>query len=187
MSVGQVSSLVQRKARSGRESYDARAMTLARALRLTLARTAERRMALSVSVIGQTRSTVRGVDVAAALGDDLLLLLLEGGAGRVGLAALDADLAMGLVQAQTTGRIKPAEMNRPFTATDAALCAPLVEDLLTNGAPLPDDAREGALLAGWRFGVRADGLRTACLALDMPDYDVLTLSLDLAAGAGRGG
>lgn len=185
MSVDQVSSLVRQKAVRGRESYDARAMTLARALRLTVAREAEQRMALPLNVIGLTRVDVTGTELPAALDAQSLLLLLDGREGRVGLAVLDVPLVTGLIQSQTIGTLRapvPEETTRRFTATDAALCAPFVEAVLNRTSKLPENPREAAALSGWRFAVSADTPRKACLALDAAEYEVVTLTLDMAGG-----
>ena len=82
-------------------------MSLARALRLTFARQADKMMDLSLSVIGLTQSVQEGATLKDALADDALLLMLEGTGGRDGLVTFSPDLVAGLIQQQTTGRVLP--------------------------------------------------------------------------------
>jgi hypothetical protein len=62
MSAEQMTSLMQRKARTGREAYAERAMTLGRALRLTAAKQADQLMGMAMNALGVTRRTIGGRD-----------------------------------------------------------------------------------------------------------------------------
>lgn len=182
-------SLVQRKARTGREAQAARAMSLGRALRLTAAKQADQMMALALGVLGVTRKPVGAEDMAACFEPSSLILLMDGPGGRVAAALLDSALVAGLIQQQTMGKVTPAtdgDAVRRHTATDAALCAPFVEALLSGAARLPEEQADRDLLQGYRFGVWAQEPRQAQLALDGADYQVIGLTLDLAAGARAG-
>ncbi|KEJ90337.1 hypothetical protein DSW25_08260 [Sulfitobacter donghicola DSW-25 = KCTC 12864 = JCM 14565] len=184
-----MTSLVHRKARTGREIQAARSMSLARALRVTAAKQADRQMGLAASAIGVTRETVGAEDISDCLKDDWLVLLMDGEGGQVGAVLFDPSCVTGLIQQQTMGKvIKAAEEEeaRRHTATDAALCAPLAEALLRNAAGLPDDQEDCELLAGYRFGVWAQEVRQATMALEAPSFEVVEMVLDLAAGARTG-
>lgn len=189
MSAEQTTTLVQRKARNAREVQAARTMSLSRALRLTAAKQAERLMGLPLSALSITRRAMVGEDVPECLNAADLMLLMDGPGAQVAAAILDPVLVAGLIQQQTTGRIKPAPEGgetRSATATDAALCAPFVESLLSCAALLPEDPEEAALLKGYRFGVWAQEPRQAQLALDASDYTVIEMTLDMAAGTRAG-
>lgn len=189
MSAEEVISLVQRKARTGRDAHAARAMSLGRALRLTAAKQADHLMGLPLSVLGVTRKKQTTSQIPNALGPGKLTLLLDGPNGQVGAAVLDPVLAAGLIQQQTMGKVLPVQENaseRRHTATDAAMCAPLIEALLTRAALLPDEEADRAILQGYRFGVWAETPRQAALVLDAIDYEIIEMTLDLAAGVRAG-
>ncbi|MDG1067329.1 MAG: FliM/FliN family flagellar motor switch protein, partial [Sulfitobacter sp.] len=91
-----------------------------------------------------------------------------------------------LIQQQTMGRVTPVPQEGParqHTATDAALCAPFVEALLGRAALLPEEQADRELLQVYRFGVWAADPRVALLALEAPAFEVIEMTLDLAAGA----
>tara|TARA_R100001369_G_scaffold92133_1_gene135642 strand:+ start:315 stop:1487 length:1173 start_codon:yes stop_codon:yes gene_type:complete len=189
MGAEQTISLVQRKARTGSEAQAARAMSLGRALRVTAAKQADQMMALALGVLGVTRCTVTAGDMVARLDTDALILLMDGPGVQVAAAVLEQTVVSGLIQQQTMGRIAPAVEGaapRHFTATDAALCAPFVETLMGQAAPLPEDEADRTLIAGYRFGVWAQEARQAQLALEASAYEVVEMTLDLAGGARTG-
>lgn len=189
MSAEQTISLVQRKARTGREAQAARAMSLGRALRLTAAKQADQMMALALGVLGVTRTTVSAGDMVARLDPGVLILLMDGPGVQVAAVVVEEKVVSGLIQQQTMGRIAPAPEGaapRRFTATDAALCAPFVETLMARAAPLPEVEADRILLQGYRFGVWAQEPRQAQLALEAASYEVIEITLDLAGGARSG-
>jgi flagellar motor switch/type III secretory pathway protein FliN len=182
-------SLVQRKARTGRDAQAARAMSLARALRLTAAKQADRLMGLALAVLGVTRKTITAQDIAECFNGSSLVLLMDGPGTRGAAVVLDSVVVTGLIQQQTMGRVTSVpegEAARRHTATDAALCSPFVEAVLSGAAILPEEAADRDLLHGYRFGVWANEPRQAQLALDAPSYQLIELTLDLAAGARAG-
>ncbi|MCX7565131.1 FliM/FliN family flagellar motor C-terminal domain-containing protein [Sulfitobacter sp. F26169L] len=186
MSVEQAASLLQRKARTGSEAHAARAMSLGRALRLTAAREADRLIGLAVGVLSVTRKPLAAIDVAAQIAAENLTLLMDGPAGQAAAAMLEPVLVTGLIQQQTMGKVMPAPegaQDRRHTATDAALCAPFIEALLVRASALPEEESDRDLLQGYRFGVWAKQPRQAQLALDAQAYELVEMTLDLAAGA----
>ncbi len=180
-----MTSLVQRKARTGSEIHAARAMSLARALRLTAAQQADQLMGMALSALSVTRRQVNADRIEGCLEDGWLTLLMDGAGEQVAAVLLDPVLVDGLIQQQTTAKVRPVLEGmdpRAHTATDAALCAPYIELLLKRSAQLPEDEKERELLAGYRFGVWAADRQQAKLALEAPVYDVVEMTLDLAAG-----
>lgn len=185
-----MTSLVQRKARTGRDAHNARAMSLGRALRLTAAKQADQMMGLALGALSVTQKTVLQDDVAEDLLPDALMLLMDGPEGQVAAVLLEPALVAGLIQQQTMGKVTavtPAQAAiRASTATDAALCAPFVEALLARASVLPEEERDRDLLQGYRFGVWAKAPRQVLLALEAASYEAIEMTLDLAAGTRAG-
>ncbi|MEP3441601.1 MAG: FliM/FliN family flagellar motor C-terminal domain-containing protein [Sulfitobacter sp.] len=189
MSAEQITSLLQRKARTGREAHAARAMSLGRALRLTAAKQADQLMGLAMGTLSVTQKAIASEQLEKQLMPDSLMLLMDGPGEQVAAAMLEPALVTGLIQQQTMGNVRPApeqETARPTTATDAALCAPFVEALMTRAAMMPESPRDRNLLEGYRFGVWARIPRQLLLALDAGAYEVVEMTLDLAAGTRSG-
>jgi flagellar motor switch protein FliM len=189
MSAEQMTSLMQRKARTGREAYAERAMTLGRALRLTAAKQAEHLMGMAMNALGVTRRTIGGSHIKEALDASALMLLMDGPNNQVGAAILDPALVAGLIQQQTTGKVAPLATDaahRSCAATDATLCAPFIVALMTNAAKLAEEAADQILLEGYRFGVWAREARQNQMALDQHQYEMIEVTLDLAGGASVG-
>lgn len=183
-------SLVQRKARTGRDAHVARAMSLGRALRLTAAKQADQMMGLALGALSVTQKGLVQDDIGQQLLPDALMLLMDGPEGQVAAALLEPALVTGLIQQQTMGKVtavaQAQAVNRASTATDAALCAPFVEALLSRASLLPEDQRERDLLHGYRFGVWAKAPRQVLLALEAASYEAIEMTLDLAAGTRAG-
>ncbi|MEH6739846.1 MAG: FliM/FliN family flagellar motor C-terminal domain-containing protein, partial [Sulfitobacter sp.] len=189
MSAEQMTSLVQRKARTGSEAHAARAMSLARALRLSAAQQADQLMGLPLSALSVTRRQIGSEDVEDCLVANWLMLLMDGAGGQVATVLLDAALVEGLIQQQTMGKVRPAVEGaepRKHTATDAALCAPYIENVLMRASKLPEEEADRDLLNGYRFGVWAQDTQQAKLAMDASTYNVVEMTVDLAAGARAG-
>jgi len=129
------------------------------------------------------------LDLPEYLDPEGLILLMEGTGTQVAAAIFDSVLVTGFIQQQTMGRVTPVPgtaKQRAHTATDAALCAPFTEALLSRAALLPEEVADRELLEGYRFGVWAQEQRQAQLALDAAEYEVIEMVLDLAAGARSG-
>ncbi len=180
-------SILGRMATAGREERQARVMTLAKALRLTLAKVADALMELPIAVIGAVVDKVDGEAVEPQLNDDALLMLLDGPDGRAGAAVFDPIVVGGLIQQQTMGVVlADSGVARVMTRTDAAICAPLIDMLLEKTCPVLEDPEDAALLDGFRFGAKAEDARTLAMALDAQDYTLIRLTVDIARGARQG-
>lgn len=189
MAKDDTSSVLRRKAQSGREVHQARAMSIPKALRLTVAKLADQMFNMAMSVIGVTREVVQGGGIGALFDQPALLTLLDGPDRRTGAAILDTVLVGGLIQQQTMGTVLPAPEGaepRAMTPTDASLCAPFLDALIERAALLPEDEADRALIAGFRFGARAEDSRILQLALEAQEYEVIRLTLDLAGGKRQG-
>ena len=147
-------SVLQRKAQVGRKEHQARAMTVPKALRIGLAKVADDAFDMALAVIGVTKETASASGLLADVGDETLLLMLYGVAGKPGGALLGNTLVSALVQQQTTGRVAAASaVDRPMTATDAALCAPMIDLLFKRAHGLVDNEVDRAALL-----LRVDGV-----------------------------
>lgn len=179
-------SVLQRKAQVGRKEHQARAMTVPKALRIGLAKVADDAFDMALAVIGVTKETASASGLLADVGDETLLLMLDGVAGKPGGALLGNTLVSALVQQQTTGRVAAASaVDRPMTATDAALCAPMIDLLFKRAHGLVDNEVDRAVLPCLKFGARAENKRLFELALEEPEYTVLRLTIDIAGGVAQ--
>ncbi|MEL7013966.1 MAG: FliM/FliN family flagellar motor switch protein, partial [Pseudomonadota bacterium] len=194
MSTGSESSVIRKKALSGREDFDARAMSWSKAARVSLERISDRLFGLRLSVrtveqVNKTLSELRDV----VSGDRLIMLLDAYGdfsgddaqAGVSGRAAviLDRGLVQTLVEVQTRGRITEAELeDRPFTQTDAAVTAQLIDPVLASVDEMMATTPQSPDPLRLRFGDKVEDGRALLLALEAPDYIVFRISLDIEAG-----
>lgn len=157
-------------------------VTSARALRLAMARSAERSIGLTLSVIGVTEE-IMPLDVLIAQADPAWMLISIGTEDRlVGFAGLDLQARTAVVERQTLGELRAAPApDRPVTASDAALCAPLVARFLSDFA----NTAEGTPLTGWTddlaAGARFDDARAAGMVLPETEMRLVRLSLDFGA------
>ena len=178
---------LQRKAGAGRGDDDAPGMTPAKALRLALSKAAQDELSLALRVQGVAESRVNQPGLLAALSDDLLLLLLEGPQGGLGVAALDIQTLAALIEVQTMGQVlKSPATQRQATATDSAMCEPLLGRALQEfEGHLAGSAAE-RWAAGFRFGERVENVRLLGLRLEEMDFRLFRISLDMADGAKKG-
>lgn len=177
-------SVLQRKAQAGKQEHQARAMTVPKALRVSIAKVADELFDLPLAVIGAVQEKCSAGGLAAKMDEAGLLVFLDGPGGLVAGAILGPEFVGALVQQQTTGRVTaqpPAE--RKLTATDAALCAPMLDAVFQRAHDLLETPDDRHILAPYRFGAKAESKRVFLMSLDQPDYHVLRLTLDVAAGA----
>jgi flagellar motor switch protein FliM len=181
------SSVIQRMAQAARGGFDSRQMSPAKALRLALARAADALFGLGLTVATVEQRRVPLADVGRTLGDDGLLVLLEGGSGARGALCLDSQILAGLIEVQTTGAVRPG-MARPrvATRTDAAMVAPLIDALLAEfDSQLAEDPQTHPP-RHFGYGDLVEDLRGLALLLVAPDFDLLRLTVDLGPGAKTG-
>lgn len=154
-----------------------------RALRIALTRAAESAAGLGITALGAADEETGLADLLARVGDDWLLLRVDGATGP-GIAALDPPLLLAVVEARTRGTLAAQEPeSRTPTAADAALAAPLVAAFLRE---LPALAA-GTALDGWP-GDCAPGARLAdrrALGLVLPETGFRVVSLSCWLGAGE--
>lgn len=180
-------SVLGRIAAAGSDERKARAMTLHKALRLTVAKAADALMDLPVAMIGAVTEQIKGDGIEDKLDDAQLLMILDGPVGQTGAVMIAPTLVGAMIQQQTIGSVHPdTGGDRAMTRTDAAICAPLVDAMFERTVPILDDPADAALIEGFRFGVKAEDARTLAMRLDADTYTVLRLTLDVARGARQG-
>ncbi|MEM1363950.1 MAG: hypothetical protein AAGF94_20010 [Pseudomonadota bacterium] len=194
MSTGSDSSVIRKKALNGREDFDARAMSWSKAARLSLERVSDRLFDLQLSVrtveqVNHTLSELREV----VSGDRLIMLLdaygdLNGDDAQTGVSGraaviLDRGLVQTLVEVQTRGRITEAELEtRPFTHTDAAVAAQLIDPVLASVDDMMNYSPHSPDPLRLRYGDKVEDARALLLALEAPDYVLFRISLDIESG-----
>jgi len=183
-----VGSVLLRKTRLGQEVRQTHSTSLAKALRLSLAKVADQQMGLALAVLVAKVEVAEQEALAELFEGAPLLMLLDGTVGRRGAAVFDSDLVGALIQQQTMGRVTPPLGGEPrkMTDTDAAICAPFLEAVMARAAGMPDDKDEQGLLDGYSFGARVGDTRLLMMALEQPAYHVVRLTLDVAGGARQG-
>jgi flagellar motor switch/type III secretory pathway protein FliN len=179
-------SVLQRKAQVGRQEHQARAMTVAKALRVGLAKVGEEPFGMALAAIGVTQEKTTIERLLEDAGEGKLALMLDGPGGKTAGALIGRNLVSAMVQQQTTGRVSASEVSdRKMTSTDAALCAPLVDLLFARANALLETPQERDVLPLFKFGARADSLRLFAMGLEEPEYNVMRLTVDIAAGAAQ--
>lgn len=187
MSSAETQSILRRKAALGSQEHEARAMSVAKAMRQTIAKLGKELFEMPLSAIGIVTEDRKATDLAEILEDTALLTLLEGNDGKVGAAIIGADIVGGLIQQQTMGCVSAPSLNsRKMTHTDAAMCAPLLNALFERVAPMLEIEAEKKLVSGYRFGARFDDARALGIALDVLNYFVVRLTLDMSGGIRQG-
>ncbi|WP_370401168.1 FliM/FliN family flagellar motor C-terminal domain-containing protein [Sulfitobacter sp. JB4-11] len=182
-------SALVRKADVGRQEHQARAMTLAKALRLTAAKVADDLLDMAFAVIGMRAERCTGDGLARLFEGDGLLMLLEGPQRQRAAAVMDKALVGALIQQQTMGKVLAVPEggdDRSLTDTDAAICAPFLDALLSRASPLPERAEDQALIHGFTFGARTPEPRLLLMALEAPAYRILYLTIDIEGGRRQG-
>jgi flagellar motor switch/type III secretory pathway protein FliN len=177
-------SVLQRKAQAGKQEHQARAMSVLKALRVSTAKVADDLFDLPLAAISVLQEKHLGEGIGKIVDDAALLLLMDGPGGQVGAVAIGPELVSALIQQQTTGRVgKSPPAERRLTATDAALCAPMLEALFKRANGLLVSPVDRDLLLPYRYGSRSENKRLLEMALEAPEYSVIRMTVDIAAGA----
>lgn len=177
----------QRKLAAGQDDRGAKGRSALRALRLGLARAARDVLELPCAVIGATQARMMQEDVPAALGEDRLLILIDGPERAVGVIGADRGCLTALIQQQTMSRVTGGEAaQRVFTPTDAAMLSPLINGALQRAADLSEIPADRECLTGYRFGAKADDMRAVVLALEAERFRVFDLTIDFDSGKMQG-
>jgi len=174
------SSILRRKAGQNDQTAADSPLTSSRAVRSALAKSANDSVGLSLTVNSVIEDIVSIDDLLDQLDEGLMLVGLQCEGRVVGLVALDIQMRSAVVEIQTMGRLVARQAaDRPPTATDKAMCEPVLSALL--GA-LPT-AVTGTDFDGWVDGLSLGGMiestRAAGLTLDDCSYRALRMTVDL--------
>lgn len=180
-------SVLHRKTQVAREDFDARGMSPSKALRLALSKAADGLLGLAVTVSTVEQVKLPQTAIESDIANTGLLVLLDGAHGRRGALMMDQSFLSALIEVQTMGHVRKAEaQDRPLTRTDAAIAAPLIDEMLRLFDSQMDDATAAHTPAEFRFGDMIEDTRTLALAMDKPDYDRFRITADLGQGAKTG-
>jgi flagellar motor switch/type III secretory pathway protein FliN len=179
---------LHRKAQAGRAEHQARAMSLAKALRLTLAKVAEEQFEMSMAAISVRSQICPGEKIDKELKETDLLMLFDGPGQSRAAVMVDPAMVGALIQQQTMGKVLPVleGADRPMTPTDAAIAAPFLDELLKRAGPAPEDPVEQKLISGFRFGAWVEDARVLGMSLDAPDYQLVYIDVDISGGVRQG-
>lgn len=162
-------------------------LTAARALRLSMTRSAEREIGLVLTVLNVSEERLSLEALLEQLEDGQMFADLTIDEESIGVMALDPGLVAAIVEVRTTGQLSTGTPElRPVTAVDFALAEPIRAALLTELA----ETTENTTLEGWvakvRSGDRVRSVRALGLRLEDLTYRVVTLKLDLGAEGREG-
>ncbi len=179
---------IARKLASARQGARAEAKSALRALRLAITRASPAEAGLPLAVLGGTQGWCGQDDLADHLPPDDLPLLLDGPDGRIGGMCLGRAVVVAVVRQLTTGTVGEGEPpGRPFTEADAALVAPLVDDIMARAGALAASPADAACLEGYRFGARMASARDLALALEDDRFRVFSLTVQIPGTEWQGG
>jgi flagellar motor switch protein FliM len=173
--------VLRRKTVAAKEVWQARGMSPAKALRLSLARAADDLWDLAVAASGIAQAEETQDVLVSGLAEDGLIILLDGPEGAIGALWLAYPVVAGLVESQTVGRVSanPPDPRR-LTRTDAAILAPLLHATLERFDGLLAEAGGDDAISGFRFGSMIESPRMLSLALKASDFNVFRFTLDLS-------
>lgn len=176
-------SVLRRKA----TAQSTRGMSPRRALRLALSQVSERMFGEPVIVSGISRWRADHDAFLNRIEDSPLITTIANPEGVTGAVVLDLQLTSALVEAQTLGTIlsRPASV-RATTRTDAAICLPLIDEMMQGFEAELQQHKGSEWPLGFRFSEWMAEKRAVALALTDLDYDVFRVAFELGT-EGRNG
>jgi flagellar motor switch protein FliM len=182
-----VGTALARKLSASQEERGDKPRSVLRALRLAFARAAGDVMQLPLTVIGAKQSCRPADTLAEIAKDDWLFVLLGNGDGVSAAVCLDPGAVSAIVQVQTFGQVMSDPPSaRVCTDTDAAMVAPLIEEVLTRASRIVESSGDQAGLTGYEYKARLPDKRTLTLAMVEDIYDVYELTVELGGGVRQG-
>ncbi|MEX0318550.1 MAG: FliM/FliN family flagellar motor C-terminal domain-containing protein [Ruegeria sp.] len=180
-------SALARKLALAQDDSGSKPRSILRALRLGLARVADDTLDLAMSVIGATQMRRTQDELPGTLAEDRLYLVFAASDDQLGAACVDLACVSSVIQQQTMGQVLPgAVAERPYTGTDAAMIAPVIEAALSRAQDLAEAPADRACLTGYEFCSRIEDLRSLLLTLEADVYRVFDLTLEIAGGTRQG-
>ncbi len=163
------------------------ARPLLRALRRGLAQASAHVAGPAMAVIGATENSFPRDLLSAHLEEQRLMLVLGEPGGLTAAICIDRRATAAMIRYQTMGEVgsQPPD-DRPFTDTDAALLAPLAEQVLAEAGALLGEAEDWLCLQKYRFESRQEKLSDLALVLGQEHYRLCELVVDIGHGACQG-
>ena len=116
-----------------------------------------------------------------------LHLLLDGPEGLRACLSLDAELVTAMIQQMTFGSVSPKTAGqRRYTATDAALIAPMCQSITEKAAALCESAGGSDIFSGYAFGAWIEDTEALILHLEAAHMALLEATFDVDGTAKRG-
>ena len=181
MADGSADTVLERKAQAQRQALGVGTISISRALGRSLSIAADALWALGLAS-RVFKDEILGMDRALnRVSEDQLLVILEKDGSPCALASFDRALVTGLIEVQTLGKITRMPLDdRPYTQTDAAMMAPLVDAALPRFASMLAGQPDLVHVHGYGFGALVDDIQTAGLVLDAQAFHTISLELSLA-------
>jgi flagellar motor switch protein FliM len=181
MSEGTADSVLERKALAQRQALGAGAVSVSRALGRSLSLAADALWALGLTTAVKSDEIVPTARAFSRLPDDQMLIVLEKEDGPCAIVGIDRALVTGVTEVQTLGKVTRFPLDqRPFTPTDAAMLAPLLDAALPRFSSMLAGQPDRTYLQGYGFGALVDDVQTAALALDVESCHVIRFDIALA-------
>ena len=173
--------VLERKVIAQRRALGVGAVSVPRALGRSLSIAADALWALGLVATVRNDAPLLSARALSDLTGDQMLVLLEKDDAPCGLAAFDRALVTGLTEVQTLGKVTrfPLE-DRPYTATDAAMVAPLLDAALHRFSSMLAGQPDLAHLQGYGFGALVEDPQAAGLVLDAGTSHVIGFDIGLA-------
>ncbi len=184
----QEKSVLRRKAEAGRTSAAAtRLVTPCKALSTALVKAVDQHVGLEAAVGKCAMRTGTLAEVLETVPEGGLLVVLEGPDEAQGVMALDAALLSGVIEKLMTGALsaRPSAPRRA-TRTDAALVADAIDGTLRQFETMLSGSGAAQWASGYGYASFLDSPRPLALMLEDTDYRLLSLEIDLEAGARTG-
>ena len=182
-----VNEVLSRKANAARKEQEARVLSPARALRRALSRSADALWGLPIVVDGVQEETLVLDACLDGVPGDALVIVLEGPDGIAGAAVLDRATVRSVIEVQTIGRVTNLPPDpRALTPTDAAMCAPLLDAMMTRFSNNLDGHPSQGEFTGYRFGAMVEDTRALGILMDAAEFHSFLVSVELGDKMRRG-
>ncbi|WP_299930290.1 FliM/FliN family flagellar motor C-terminal domain-containing protein [uncultured Pelagimonas sp.] len=188
MADGARQDVLGQKAQAAQRAFEARGMSPSKALRRALSRTADVLWDLALVTQGVSVEMHDQDGVIDGLGQQDLLILLDGPDGALGLASIEREVMTAIIEVQTIMQVTqmPVDEDRVLTPTDAAMMSPLLDGTLERLVQNLDHHPLSPQLEGFKFGAMIEDARAASLLLDASSYRTFRAEVDLALGRRKG-
>lgn len=154
-----------------------------RGWRVALARAVQDQLKLSLDVRGLSIERRSLAELAELVPERALIAILEGPSDGLGAIILSQPILTGLIEAQTIGRLRSAEVvPRKPTRTDAAMVAGVIDAALEGLEEQLADEADLVWAGGFRYASFLDDPRPLVLLLEDAPFKLMKAEVSLAGG-----